>query len=194
MSPQEPSEKALVRLVTEAQGGSTEAFGKIYDLFFAQMYRYTSFRVPQEIAEDLVADIFVKAWEKLHTYKMRKNVPFGAWLFRIARHTVIDAYRTHRGFEEVPETIEDTDELNRADSKVKREDLLRMVNRALDNIPGRYREILLLSFMADLPYSEIARVLHLTEGAVRILKFRALKRLEQELPEDIREYAAVYVS
>jgi len=194
MSPQEPSEKALVRLVTEAQGGSTEALGKIYDLFFAQMYRYTSFRVPQEIAEDLVADIFVKAWEKLHTYKMRKNVPFGAWLFRIARHTVIDAYRTHRGFEEVPETIEDTDELNRADSKVKREDLLRMVNRALDNIPGRYREILLLSFMADLPYSEIARVLHLTEGAVRILKFRALKRLEQELPEDIREYAAVYVS
>lgn len=194
MSPQEPSDKALVRLVTEAQGGSTEAFGKIYDLFFAQMYRYTAFRVPEEIAEDLVADIFVKAWEKLHTYKVRKNVPFGAWLFRIARHTVIDSYRTHRGFEEVPETIEDTDVLNRADNKVKRDDLLRMVNRALDNIPGRYREILLLSYMADLPYSEIARVLHLTEGAVRILKFRALKRLEQELPEDIREYAAIYVS
>lgn len=187
-------EKALLVLVQRSQDGDTEAFGKIYDLFFLQVYRYTAFRVPQEIAEDLVADIFVKAWEKLHTYKARKNIPFGAWLFRIARHTVIDAYRTHRGFEEVSESLVDPDTLNRADSKVHRDDLLRIVNKALDALPGRYREILLLSYMAELPHSEIARVLHMTEGAVRILKFRALKRLEQALPKDVQEYAAIYAS
>lgn len=187
-------EKALLVLVKRAQDGDTEAFGKIYDHFFIQVYRYTAFRVPQEIAEDLVADIFVKAWEKLHTYKARKNIPFGAWIFRIARHTVIDAYRTHRGFEEIPDTLEDSDTYNRADSKVHRDDLLKIVNKALDSLPGRYREILLLSYMAELPHSEIARVLHMTEGAVRILKFRALKKLEQELPREVQEYSTIYAS
>ena len=92
----------LESLVRQAQEGDATAFGRVYDHFFPQVYRYAAFRCPQEIAEDLVADIFVKAWEKLHTYRLRTGIPFGAWLFRIARHTVIDVYRTQRGFEEVP--------------------------------------------------------------------------------------------
>lgn len=187
-------EAVLLELVRRAQEGNTEAFGRVYDMFFVQVYRYTAFRVPEEIAEDLVADIFVKAWEKLHTYRARKNVPFGAWLFRIARHTVIDSYRTHRGFEEVPETVVDDDVLNRADTKVRRDDLLQTVNAALNSLPERYREVLLLTFMAELPHSEVARVLHLSEGAVRILKFRALKKLEKELPTDVVEYIPLYSS
>lgn len=183
---------ALPEYIRRAKEGCTESFGKIYDMYFLQVYRYTAFRVPNEIAEDLVADIFVKAWEKLHTYKERKNIPFAAWLFRIARHTVIDAYRTHRGFEEVPESIEDNDLFNRADTKVGRDEMLLLVNTAIEKLPDRYREILLLSFMAELPHAEIARVLHMTEGAVRILKHRALKKLETYLPENIREYRAVY--
>ena len=134
----------------------------------------------------------MKAWEKLHTYKAQRGVPFGAWLFRIARHTVIDAYRSFRGFSEVPEELYDPDVLNRADTKVKRDDMLKMVNDSLNKLPTRYREVLLLAYMADLPHSEIARVLHLTEGAVRILKFRALKKLETLLPSDMRETAMAY--
>jgi len=183
---------ALPEYVRRAKEGDSEAFAKVYDMYFLQVYRYTAFRVPAEVAEDLVADIFVKAWEKLHTYKARKNVPFAAWLFRIARHTVIDAYRTHRGFEEVPETLADTDIFNKATTKVERDDMLRIVNSGLDLLPDRYREVLLLSYMADLPHSEIARVLHLTEGAVRILKHRALKKLENVLPENMQEYRAAY--
>src|SRR5687767_4917505 len=82
-------EAGLQALIKLAQEGETEAFGKIYDSFFTQVYRYAAFRLPKEMAEDTTADIFVKAWEKLHTYKAQKNVPFGAWLFRIARHSVI---------------------------------------------------------------------------------------------------------
>lgn len=185
-------QKVLPEYVRRAQEGDTESFSKIYDMFFLQVYRYTAFRVPKEVAEDLVADVFVKAWEKLHTYQERKNVPFGAWLFRIARHTVIDAYRTHRGFDEIPEGLIDSDVFNRADTKVGRDEMLKIVNMSLDKLPERYREVLLLSYMADLPHGEIARVLRMTEGAVRILKHRALKKLEEHLPENIREYRAVY--
>lgn len=185
-------QKVLPEYVRRAQEGCTESFSKIYDMYFLQVYRYTAFRVPNEVAEDIVADIFVKAWEKLHTYKERKNVPFAAWLFRIARHKVIDSYRMHRGFEEMPEELVDNDLFNRADTKIGRDEMLKIVNGSMEKLPARYREVLLLSYMADLPHSEIARVLHITEGAVRILKHRALKKLEVALPENIQEYRAVY--
>ncbi len=182
-------EASLQKLVAQAQSGDTEAFGRVYDHFFLPIYRYTAFRAPAEIVEDLVSDIFVKAWEKLHQYKVQKGVPFGAWLFRIARHTVIDAYRTQRSFEEVPEDLADPDRLNHADARVQGQDLLRAMRQALTSLPKRYREILLLCYVAELPHHEVARVLRMTEGGVRILKFRALRKLEAALPPEIKEMA-----
>ncbi len=173
-------------LVSRAQDGDTEAYSRIYDHYFPSVYRYTAFRVPSEVAEDLVADIFVQAWEKLHTYRARADVPFGAWLFRIARHRVIDAYRRYQAWEEVPIDMADPDDLNRADTSVRRAELLRVVRAALDALPRRYREVLHLSYFADLSHTEVARVLRLTEGAVRVLKFRALKKLEETLPSEFR--------
>ncbi|ALM10201.1 MAG TPA: hypothetical protein DEB30_04425 [Candidatus Peribacter riflensis] len=178
------TEGAILTLVRQAQEGDTQAFSTLYDHFFPQVYRYTAFRFDREMAEDLVADIFVKVWEKLHTYQERKGVPFAAWLFRIARHEVIDAYRSHRDIEEVPEELHDPDEMNHADHRVKREDVLRTVRTAMDALPRRYRDVLLLSYMADLPHSEIARTLKMREGAVRVLKFRALEKLESLLPPE----------
>ena len=187
---QQLPEEQLQRLVKKAQDGDTDAFEQLYQQFFLPIYRYAAFRVPKEIAEDIVADVFVKAWEKLHQYKVQKGVPFGAWLFRIARHTVIDTYRHDRHFDEVPEDIADTDELNRPDAGIKNREVLKVVRDALDQLPRRYREILVLSYIAELPHHEVARVLRMTEGGVRILKFRALRKLESLLPPDIAEKSA----
>ena len=178
------TEPEILALVRKAQEGDTQAFERLYDHFFPQVYRYAAFRFQKEMAEDLVADIFVKVWEKLHTYQERKGVPFAAWLFRIARYEVIDAYRAHRGTEEVPEDLSDPDVMNHADDGVKRAEKLKVVRDAMDRLPDRFRDVLLLSYMADLPHSEIARTLKMREGAVRVLKFRALEKLEQLLPPE----------
>ena len=180
-------EADIQNLVFTAQEGDTDAFGLLYDHYFEPVYRFTAFRVPDEMAEDIVADIFVKVWEKLHTYKAKKNVPFGAWLFRIARYTLIDAYRSQQKTEEVPEEVEDEDVLNRAETRVKQKHLFTMVRGAMDELPKRYQEILHLSYVADLPNDEVARVLKMRTGAARTLKFRALKKLEEHLPSEIRE-------
>lgn len=183
------SEGELLALVRLAQGGEVEAFEKLYKHFFVPVYRYAAFRLPREVAEDTVADIFVKAWEKLHRYKERRGIPFGAWLFRIARHAVIDVYRSQRGFEEVSEDLPDTDPLNHPSRIVEQGELLRVVRAALAELPRRYREVLILIFIAELPHSEVARVLHMTEGGVRVLKLRALRRLETLLPPEYRNSA-----
>ena len=184
MSRKTLEEADLQDLVRRSQEGDTEAFAGIYNHYFESVYRFTAFRVPEEMAEDIVADVFVKAWEKLHTYKLRRNVPFGAWLFRIARHTVIDAYRTQRAFDEVPEDLPDPDDLNRADDAAKRGDVLRIIREAFSQLPRRYREVLLLTYVSELSHADAAHTLRMTEGGVRILKFRALRKLKEHLPPD----------
>lgn len=177
----------LQNLVAEAQNGDTGAYGRLYDHFFPQVYRYCAFRAPAEVAEDLVAEVFVKAWEKLHTYKVQKGIPFGAWLFRVARHTIIDAYRTSRTWEDLDESLPDPDSMNLADGAYRQKEIVRVVRKALAGIPRRYRDVLVLHYIAGLPPEEVSRVLRLSQGATRILKFRALKKLEQELPLEFRE-------
>jgi len=181
------TESEIFVLVSQSKEGDTDAFGKVYDHFFPAVYRYAALRVPEAAAEDIVEEVFVKAWEKLHMYKARKNVPFGAWLFRIARHEVIDAYRTTRTWVEVPEDVSDPDELNRADARVKREHLMQVVRRALTTLPKRYQDVLSLSYLSELSNAEVAKVLKISEGSARILKFRALKRFKAALPEEFLE-------
>lgn len=181
------SPEELTALVMRSQNGDTDAFGKIYDAYLTPMYRYVVFRFPEEMAEDLVADIFVKAWEKLHTYKLQKNVPFSAWLFRIARHVVIDAYRKHRGFDELTENLKDESAWNDPRQRVEKKFALLTVRKALNELPRRYRETLLLSYVSDLTHAEIAKAMGVREGTVRILKFRALKKLESNLPRSLRD-------
>ncbi|PIP65440.1 hypothetical protein COU77_02320 [Candidatus Peregrinibacteria bacterium CG10_big_fil_rev_8_21_14_0_10_49_16] len=175
------SEEELQQCVLQAQDGDTDAFEELYNVFFPQVYRYAAFRLPRDLAEDTVADIFVKAWEKLHTYTSKKNIPFSAWLFRIARHTVIDVYRAQRGFEEVSENLVDTDKFNTPEGRFAEQEAVHIVREALDQLPRRYREVLVLSFIADLSHKEVATVLHMTEGGVRVLKLRALRKLEAQL-------------
>ncbi|MDD5055811.1 MAG: sigma-70 family RNA polymerase sigma factor [Candidatus Peribacteraceae bacterium] len=172
----------LQSLVLRAQDGDTDAFGKIYDAFLTPIYRYVVFRFPQELAEDLVADVFVKAWEKLHTYRQRSGIPFSAWLFRIARYSIIDAYRATRGFAELSEEMVDEDRENDPQLRTERGLSISMVRDALKKLPKDYRDVLLLHFIAGLGHHEIGSALGMTEGYVRILKFRGLKKLEQLLP------------
>ncbi len=175
-------------LVAQAQDGDTEAFGKIYDEFLTPVYRYVVFRFPKELAEDLVADIFVKAWEKLYTYKPQKNVPFSAWLFRIARHVVIDAYRSQRGFDEIPENVTDETHWSKPDQKANHSLIMKIVRKAMNELPRRYRETLLLSYVSELTTQEVAQSMRISEGSVRILRFRALKKLQDSLPSSLQDH------
>jgi RNA polymerase sigma-70 factor (ECF subfamily) len=179
--------KRLAELVAKAQDGDHLAFGHLYDVFIQPIYRYVAFRVHPGIAEDLTADIFVKAWEKLGTYKVQKGTPFSSWLFRIARNVVIDSYRMQREHEELDEFHEDEDRWNDPSLAIAQELQSTLLRQAMQELPKRYREVLLLSFMADLGNGEIAHALKMREGGVRILKHRALKKLSSLLPASMRE-------
>src|SRR2546426_10342192 len=85
---------AIERLVVAAKDGDVQAFGDLFDNYHVPVYRYIVSRVnrPSD-AEDLTQTVFVKALEALPRYEAR-GIPFGGWLFRLARNAVIDFVRT----------------------------------------------------------------------------------------------------
>ena len=89
-------EGAVERLVAAAKHGDAMAFGRIFDIYHRPIYRFIVARThSQADAEDLTQLVFLKALEALPRYEAR-GIPFGGWLFRLARNAVIDHVRTHR--------------------------------------------------------------------------------------------------
>src|SRR3989344_2331792 len=81
------------KLLNKAKSGENTAFGELYELCFDKIYRFVYFRVGhKEIAEDLTEEVFIKAFENLHT--LNQSSSFEAWLYQIARNKVIDYYRS----------------------------------------------------------------------------------------------------
>src|SRR5437588_8062641 len=80
-------------LVRAAQSGDVPAFGQLYERYFDKVYSYLAFKLgnPTE-AEDVVAQVFLKAMESLPGYKWT-GIPFQAWLFRIAHNAMVDHLR-----------------------------------------------------------------------------------------------------
>jgi len=164
------NEKQIDILVLEAQNGCSDSFGELYDQFLDPIYRYIYLRVSSvEVAEDLAGEVFFKALKSLKKYKKRKNLPFSAWLFRIAKNILIDHYRKHVALDEIPETI--PDESSDADSKKKTNIGIekKRILTAIQELPEMQSQAIALKYFSELKNQEIAQVLEKSETAVRIL-------------------------
>lgn len=173
------------RLVEETQKGNAKAFGEIYDLYFLQIHKYVAYRVAHEQVEDMVANVFVKAWTKIKKYH-KGSQPFSSWLFRIAHNSVIDHYRTYRQHYELEERIADDHERMNPQHLVEKSLDGERVHRALKKLDSNYQEVILLKYMNELSNKDIAQVLKTSESNVRTLQFRALKKLRTLLEEQDR--------
>ena len=170
-------EQNLIRL---SQAGDQDTFARLYDAYIERIYRYVYFRVAdEELAEDITSQVFLKVWEKLHTYQAGQS-PFMAWLYRIAHNAVIDYYRTRKvsiPLEEAsPIEVSHADEINeRLDLQVKSQHL----RKALQELTEEQQQVLLLKFVGGLSTSEIAQQLSKQQGAVRALQMRGLQALSK---------------
>ncbi len=169
-------------LVVAAQEGDKEAFGEVYDHFFDKIYRYVYFRVTAEEVDDIVENVFIKAWVNLEKYEKR-DCSFGAWIFRIAHNAVIDHRRTHRSLLPIDPAIEDRSDRSAPREQTQKQILANLIREELKQLKEPYRQVVALKFLTGLSNAEIADILGEREGNVRVLQFRALKELRQRLEE-----------
>src|SRR5215212_4158717 len=165
----------------EAQAGDAWAFGRLFDHFHLPVYRFVASRVrrPSD-AEDLTQLVFVKALEALPRYESR-GVPFGGWLFRLARNAVIDFVRTRHEHAELETVAERAHGDAGPDEIAVIRQELDAVGIALATLTDEQRETIALRFFAGLSAREAAEAMGKQEGTVRGLQFRAIAALRRQL-------------
>jgi len=175
---------AIERLVTEARNGDSWAFGMIFDHYHDSIYRFIASRVQRPSdAEDLTQLVFVKALEALPRYVSR-GVPFGGWLFRLARNAVIDHVRTRHDHTELDSLIEAAHGDAGPDEIAVVRQELDAVGAALAGLTDEQREAISLRFFAGLSAREAAGAMGKQEGTVRGLQFRAIASMRRQLGID----------
>jgi RNA polymerase sigma-70 factor (ECF subfamily) len=158
---------------------STDNFETAYKSHSKSIYKFLFWRTRDtQLSEDLTSSTFEKAWVS------RKSFHGGseqAWLYRIARNVLIDHWRKKKEL-----FVEDTDTLQEdvrpsagelLDKKLQHQDL----RKALDKLPDDMHSVVAMRFIEGLSCKQVAKNLSLSESNVRVIQYRALKKLKEYL-------------
>jgi RNA polymerase sigma-70 factor (ECF subfamily) len=169
-----PDEATLVR---RAIAGDEHAFARLYDGYVERVYRFIFFRISDDaVTEDLVSQVFLKAWQSLDRYKIG-NSPFIAWLYAIARNLVIDHYRSKKDWVPLEEAAALPSDMQSPDDEAQLHFDLEAMRDALQVLSPDQQQVLILKYIAGLPNPDIAKIMNKQEGTIRGLQMRGLQVL-----------------
>jgi len=163
-----PSPDAAV--VEAVRRGDRESFGRLYDLYGPMVHGILLARVPWGEVDDLVQDVFLVAFKRIHT--LREAGAFGGWLAMIARNRAVDFHRRRRETEELPEDL-----AQRSSADPEANEALALIR----GLPEAYRETLVLRLVEGMTGPEIAERTGLTPASVRVNLHRGMKLLRGKL-------------
>ena len=168
---EQPQEIAVeVVLVKAVLAGDRDGFARLYDLYAPLVHGILLARVPRAEVDDLVQDIFLHAYKKLHT--LRDSAAFGPWIAMIARNRAVDYHRRSR------EMVEINDDLRGSEAHDSRAaEILELIR----SLPEAYRETLVLRLVEGMTGPEIAARTGLTAASVRVNLHRGMKLLREKL-------------
>jgi RNA polymerase sigma-70 factor, ECF subfamily len=172
-----PSDE-LAEIIKQAKSGDSKAISVLYESFVDRIYRYIAYRVADEDAEDVTADVFTRMVEALPQY-VYAGVPFEAWLYRIAAARVADHHRkrARRKQEQISESLSDQEPL--PEENLEQEQELHLIRSALQHLSSEEQTVLLLRFVEQMSHKQVADVIGKSVPAVRTMQHRALTRLAQ---------------
>ncbi len=164
-------------LVQAAQKGDLQAFLTLYDRYLPVVYNRVRYTIPQQDVEDVTQEVFFALMKSLNKFQGKSR--FSTWVRALVNHRVADYYRTRRPVEEQldPELRADGREHGHgSDERI-------LMRNALNRLPERYREVLLLRFADGLQFGEVAEQMGLTLDAAKSLFRRAIVALRKEWEE-----------
>lgn len=173
-------------LITRAQQGDREAFAELYRRHYGLIATLIGQRVRSNsaLAEDLTADVFMKAWAKITTFTWT-GTSIRAWLCTIARNVVADHFKTaatrHLTFVDHITLLTDAwaPLVSNPEDTVLSSLAVDDLHNALSEITPRQQAVIRLRFLGGMSVSETARTLGTTDAAVKTLQWRALGSLRK---------------
>lgn len=170
-------------LVRQVQAGNRDAMSTLYQRHRPAIYRYALSKVyNQQIAQDIVGEIFLRMVAYLPKYKIT-GAPFTAWLFRIAHNTLITISKKESHVQNLPLEQAELPEYSTDNPAQLVEFQLNKewIWSGLDKIDENQREVVILRFLVGLSLKETAHALEKSVGAVKTLQHRGIHALRVAL-------------
>jgi RNA polymerase sigma-70 factor (ECF subfamily) len=168
-------------LVLRAIQRDQDAFGELYDRHVVRVYRHIYYMVGNAAeAEDLTAQTFLKAWEAIERYQVR-GAPFVSWLLRIAHNLGVSHLRAKRETSQVHEGIVDEKMRRDPESAYQQTAEEELVREAILKLREEQRQVIVLRFIEDLDYREVAEIIGKSVAAIRVIQHRALNSLRKQM-------------
>ena len=148
-------------------------FAGIYDSFVSKIYDFHFYRtLHRETAEDLTSLTFTKAWQHYESYNPNKGT-IQTWIYRIARNTLIDHYRTKKHVEKIDDNWDVWDGADMETDLDNRERLKKIKNK-ITSMPPKHRDLLMMRIWEGLSFKEIALITGRTETSLKVAASRLL--------------------
>ncbi len=190
-----PAEEAIERegsqdvlaewdLVKRAQEYDEAAVEALYQTYYPKIYNYAFLQMGDvQAAEDLASDVMLKMIESIGKYHFR-GLPFGAWVFRIARNRLIDLHRRRRrrGEVDLSETLSSA--LASPQSLAERAIERGQLQIALKHVTDEQRQVIVLKFIQGFDNRSVGKIMGRSEGAIKSLQHRALLSLRRLLYQE----------
>ncbi|MCB9802394.1 sigma-70 family RNA polymerase sigma factor [Candidatus Nomurabacteria bacterium] len=169
-----------LELVNQTQDGEVESFARLYDYYFPKIYQFIYYQVRhRESSEDLTSLTFTKALEKINSFKTKDGL-FSAWLYRIARNTVTDHWRTKKEDLELKIAMDKISQ-EQTEKNLDQKQLLEKVSRQLNLLKSKQKEIIIMRLWQELSYQEISQILNKSEASCKMYFSRSIKILRESL-------------
>ena len=164
-----------------------QEFQTIYIKYSDKIYKYLYLNTHDPyLAEDITGEVFLRIWK---SWERIKPDFIHALLYKTAKNILIDYYRKHNKGKKISleETVKQGLEPSYDEDlieKIHKDDNIKKINDALKFIPENLKEVLILRFVDDLSAKEVAEIIDSTEVNVRVLQFRALKKLKEVIKNE----------
>lgn len=157
-----------------------EKFSPLYEKYHEQIFRYIYQRMDdKEMAFDVTSQVFFKAIKNLDKYEFR-GVPFGSWLYRIAKSELYQTFRDKTAKRAINiETVQLATFMDVFEDEENERNNKRLL-KAIESLRETDVQLIEMRFFEQRPYREIGEMLSITENNAKVKTFRALDKLKQE--------------
>ncbi len=166
-------------LMLKVKSGDLDKLGLLYERHKKRLFGFFyNMNSDAALSEDLVQNVFMRILKYKHTYTGEGS--FTAWMFRTARNVNYDYYRknkSEKNISEVSEVAYKLEDSATIEQEIQDKQNIRVLNRAMQLLAPEKREVLVLSKLKEMQFSEVAQILGCTEGAAKVKAYRALKEL-----------------
>jgi RNA polymerase sigma-70 factor (ECF subfamily) len=169
-------------LAVAVQAGNADMFGPLVERYEEKLLRYgRKFLSTPEDIEDIVQDVFLSAYQNMRSFDAAQR--FSPWIYRIAHNAFVNGLRK-KSRNPLVYVDFDTFLAHPAydDPAVRERDLgemRAMLEKSLDQLDYKYREVLILYYLEDMPYKDIADILQVPQGTVGVRLKRAKEALKK---------------